>query len=115
MIAWRTGAAWGFTETRSGARMCSNQSEVMMLTIDADEAWWPPTFTPDSVFRTLFAWWTIEVASHRTRDSTDSSTSRSTSPGARTPPGRDRHQLRSSATWRSASFLKFFSCLFAIT
>ena len=26
----------------------------MMLTIDADDAWWPPTFTPDAVVRTLF-------------------------------------------------------------
>ena len=29
----------------------------MMLTIDADDAWWPPTFTPEGVSRTLLAWW----------------------------------------------------------
>ena len=37
------------TETRSGARRCSKYSAVMIETIDADEAWWPPTFTPDGV------------------------------------------------------------------
>ena len=39
----------------------------MMLTIEADDAWWPPTFTPDGVSRTLLAWWTMLVASHSTR------------------------------------------------
>ena len=39
----------------------------MIDTIEADEAWWPPTFTPEGVFRTRLAWWMIEVASHSTR------------------------------------------------
>src|SRR6185503_5675050 len=39
----------------------------MMLTIEADDAWWPPTFTPLGVRRTRLAWWTMLVASHRTR------------------------------------------------
>ena len=39
----------------------------MIPTIDADEASWPPTFTPDAVVRTLFAWCTMLVASHSTR------------------------------------------------
>ena len=47
----------------------------MMLTIDADEAWWPPTFTPDGVSRTLLAWWTMLVASQSTRRWTASSVS----------------------------------------
>ena len=54
-MAWRTGAACGFTETRSGARRCSNQSAVMIPTIEADEASWPPTLTPEEVVRTRFA------------------------------------------------------------
>ena len=33
------------TDTRSSARRCRNQSDVMIDTIDADEAWWPPTFS----------------------------------------------------------------------
>ena len=49
-------------------------SAVMIETIDADEAWWPPTFTPEGVSRTLLAWWMIDVASHSTRCSTASST-----------------------------------------
>ena len=39
----------------------------MMLTIDADDAWWPPTFTPDAVSLTRLAWCTMLVASQSTR------------------------------------------------
>jgi Lrp/AsnC family leucine-responsive transcriptional regulator len=39
----------------------------MIDTIDADDAWCPPTFTPDDVFRTRLAWWMIDVASHSAR------------------------------------------------
>ncbi len=49
----------------------------MMLTIDADDAWCPPTFTPDSVWRTLLAWWTMLTASQSTRRCTASSVSSS--------------------------------------
>jgi hypothetical protein len=42
------------------------------------ELWWPPTFTPETVSRTLLAWWTIDVASQSTRLRTGSRTSRST-------------------------------------
>src|SRR3954452_8719840 len=68
-MACRTGEACGLTETRSGARRCANHSDVMIDTIEALEAWWPPTFTPEGFGRTLFAWWTMAVASHRTRRS----------------------------------------------
>ena len=54
-MACSTGEAWGLTDTRSGARRCSNQSAVMIETIDADEAWWPPTLTPELVWRTRLA------------------------------------------------------------
>jgi hypothetical protein len=54
----------------------------MMLTIDADDAWWPPTFTPDGVLRTLLAWWTMLVASQSTRRWIASRRSRSTAPSA---------------------------------
>jgi len=64
--------------------MCAKYSADMMLAIDADDAWWPPTFTPDGVARTLFAWWTMLVASHSTRRCTASRTSRSTSGEAAT-------------------------------
>ena len=53
----------------------------MIETIEADEAWWPPTLTPDAVFRTRFAWWTMLIASHRTRSCTASSVRRSTADG----------------------------------
>jgi hypothetical protein len=43
------------TDTRSGPRRCAKYSAVMTETIEADEAWWPPTFTPDRVSRTLLA------------------------------------------------------------
>src|SRR5581483_6984378 len=71
-MAWRTGAAWGLTDTRSAAWSCENHSADMMLTIDADEAWWPPTLTPEAVLRTLLAWWTCVAASHSTRRCTRS-------------------------------------------
>ena len=54
-MAWSTGAACGLTDTRSGDRRYSNHSAVMIDTIDADDAWWPPTFTPDDVRRTRLA------------------------------------------------------------
>ena len=45
----------------------------MTETSDADDAWCPPTLTPDGVWRTLLAWWTIDIANHRTRSWTASS------------------------------------------
>src|SRR5436853_1585270 len=75
-MAWRTGEACGFTDTRSAARRCRKYSADMMLIIDADDAWCPPTFTPDGVCRTLLAWWTMLTASHSTRRCTASSVSR---------------------------------------
>ena len=49
MIACRTGDACGLTLTRSGASSTPNHSAVISDTIDALDAWWPPTFTPDAV------------------------------------------------------------------
>ena len=43
----------------------------MIETIDALDAWCPPTLMPDEFGRTLLAWWMIEVASHSTRFSRD--------------------------------------------
>ncbi len=54
-MACRTGDACGLTDTRSGASRCANHSAVIRLTIDALEAWWPPTLTPDAFGRTRFA------------------------------------------------------------
>src|SRR5581483_6997404 len=79
-MAWSTGAAWGLTDTRSAAWSCEKYRADMMLTIDADDAWWPPTFTPEALGRTLLAWWTWLAASHSTRRWTRSSTSRWGSP-----------------------------------
>src|SRR5215218_8927246 len=76
-MACSTGEACGLTDTRSSARSSENQSAVIRLTIEALEAWWPPTFTPERLGRTRLAWWTIAVASHSTRRSTDLSVSRS--------------------------------------
>src|SRR5918995_5671483 len=76
-MACRTGDACGLTDTRSGASRWANHSAVIRLTIDALEAWCPPTFTPERFTRTRLAWWTIEVASQSTRRWTSSSTARS--------------------------------------
>ena len=40
-----------------------------MVTIEALEAWCPPTFRPPGFGRTRLAWSTIAVASQRTRSS----------------------------------------------
>src|SRR3954470_7238396 len=76
-MACSTGEACGFTDTRSSARNSENHSAVMRLTIDALDAWWPPTFTPERFSRTRLAWCTIAVASQSTRRWTASSVSRS--------------------------------------
>ena len=52
-MACSTGEACGLTDTRSGASRYANHSAVISDTIDALEAWWPPTFTPDRLGRTL--------------------------------------------------------------
>src|SRR5215211_7204902 len=78
-MACRTGEACGLTETRSGASRWANHSAVISETIDALEAWWPPTLIPLRFGRTRLAWWTIAVPSHSTRRCTASRTSRSTS------------------------------------
>src|SRR3954453_18837767 len=69
-MACSTGEACGFTDTRSSGRRWLNHSSVMIDTSDADEAWWPPTFSPSGLGRTRLAWCTIDVASHNTRCST---------------------------------------------
>ena len=53
----------------------------MSDTIEALDAWWPPTFTPERFGRTWLAWWTIAVASHSTRRCTPSRTASSTADG----------------------------------
>src|SRR5436190_2807498 len=78
-MACSTGEACGLTDTRSGASRCANHSAVMRLTIEALDAWWPPTFTPEGFGRTRLAWCTIDVASHSTRRWTASSAARSRS------------------------------------
>jgi hypothetical protein len=55
LIAWSTGEACGLTDTRSGARRNANHSAVMRLTMEADDAWWPPTLIPERFGRTRFA------------------------------------------------------------
>ena len=81
MIACSTGDACGLTDTRSGASRNANHSAVISDTIDALEAWWPPTFTPERFGRTWLAWWTIAAASHSTRFCTPSRTASSTALG----------------------------------
>ena len=65
-MAWRTGDACGFTDTRSADSSCSNHNDVMIVTSEAQEAWWPPTLSPLGFGRTRFAWWMIEVDSQST-------------------------------------------------
>ena len=38
----------------------------MIETIDAEDAWCPPTFIPPGLGRTRFAWWMIAVDSQST-------------------------------------------------
>src|SRR5919204_4633261 len=97
-MACRTGDACGLTLTRSGASRNANHRAVMSDTIEALEAWWPPTFTPDRVFRTRLAWCTIEVASHSTRRWTWSSVARST-PGSAAMRGVDMHVHLPTEDW----------------
>src|SRR6185312_15031131 len=64
------GEACGLTDTLSLGCRWRNHSDVMIVTIDALDAWCPPTFRPDGLGRTRFAWWIIAVDSHSTRRST---------------------------------------------
>jgi hypothetical protein len=48
-MAWNTGLACGFTATRSCGLSTEKYSADMMVTSDADEAWWPPTFNPSTL------------------------------------------------------------------
>ena len=57
----------------------------MMLTIDADDDWCPPTLTPDADCRILLAWWIMLVANQRTRRSIPSNVRRSVSLGEPLP------------------------------
>ncbi|WP_216858424.1 hypothetical protein [Actinomadura verrucosospora] len=59
----------------------------MIDTIDADDAWCPPTFSPDGLGRTRLAWWIIALASQRTRSSTSPSTAYPPSAGIRPASG----------------------------
>ena len=93
MSACRTGEACGFTLTRSGASSTPSHSAVISDTIDALEAWWPPTFTPLRFGRTRLAWWTIDAASQSTRRWISSSVSRSViAPGTLAPGAGQRVQ-----------------------
>src|SRR6516164_5092716 len=38
----------------------------MMVASEADEAWWPPTFSPSVFSRIWLAWWMVQLASHST-------------------------------------------------
>ena len=67
-MAWYTGEAWGLTATLSAPRRWPNHSAVMMPTIEAELAWWPPTLTPvGDPGRSWLAASTIRTASQRTR------------------------------------------------
>ncbi len=59
----RAGEAYGLTGTRSSASRKANESAVMIETMAALGAWWPPTFTPEAFGRTLLAWCTMQAAS----------------------------------------------------
>jgi hypothetical protein len=55
LIACSTGEACGLTDTRSPRCSWPNHSAVMIVTIDALDAWCPPTLSPDGFGRTRFA------------------------------------------------------------
>ena len=50
-MAWNTGEACGFTATLSSPPMWANHRAVMIDTIDALDAWCPPTFRANSASR----------------------------------------------------------------
>ena len=52
-MAWKTGDAWGLTDTLSPAFMKSKYKDVMSVTTDELDAWWPPTLAPSGLWRTL--------------------------------------------------------------
>ena len=41
----------------------------MIAVIDAQLAWWPPTFSPSALSRTWLAWWMVQAESKRSRSS----------------------------------------------
>ena len=53
----------------------------MIETIEAEDAWWPPTLTPEGLGRTRFARWTMAVDNQSTRSWTSRSTSSWSSAG----------------------------------
>src|SRR3954447_14966095 len=81
-MACSTGDACGFTETRSSGPRCANHNAVMIDTIDAELAWWPPTLIPPASARSWLAASTMRTASHSTRCWISSSASRSVFPTA---------------------------------
>src|SRR5690625_5294612 len=76
-MACSTGEACGLTDTRSSACSSENHSAVMMPTMDALEAWCPPTLTPSGLSRPRLAASTIAVDIHNTRWAISSSTEES--------------------------------------
>src|SRR5580700_2577798 len=49
----------------------------MMVASEADEAWWPPTFSLSVFSRRWLAWWMVQLASHSTLRSSSPSIARS--------------------------------------
>ena len=52
--------------TRSSAFNVSKYSALKIAAEEEEEAWWPPTFDPSVLSRTLLAQWMMAVASHST-------------------------------------------------
>mmetsp|Transcript_55633 Transcript_55633/g.169251 ORF Transcript_55633/g.169251 Transcript_55633/m.169251 type:complete len:206 (-) Transcript_55633:6-623(-) len=77
--AWKIGPACGFTATRSWGWSTRKYSAVRMVTKEALDAWWPPTFRPSRLGRTLFALWIMSVANQFTRVSNSRRSSNSDS------------------------------------
>src|SRR5690349_6241353 len=69
-MACKTGEACGLTDTRSSGDSSANHSAAMMSTMEAEDAWWPPTFTPPGFGLPWFAASTMAVESQRTRVAT---------------------------------------------
>ena len=53
----------------------------MIAVIDAQLAWWPPTFSPSSLSRMWLAWWIVQADSQRSRSSRTFSASMSVATG----------------------------------
>src|SRR5712692_6764477 len=77
----------------------------MMVASEADDAWWPPTFSPSPLSRRWLAWWIVHVESQSTFFSSSVRIFSSVSgiAGARESRGHILFQRIANSEWRMAN------------